>query len=94
MFSALRALVISPFSYPRADRLVHVWSNEGQPLSTPDFFDILDQAPRSPTSESTRPRRPISAAKTPSSAQRLLHAGRAEGVRRVAGARPLVRAGR
>jgi predicted permease len=44
MFSALRALVISPFSYPRADRLVHVWSNEGQPLSTPDFFDILDQA--------------------------------------------------
>jgi putative ABC transport system permease protein len=44
MFSALRALVIEPFSYPRTDRLVHVWSNHGQPLSTPDFFDIREQA--------------------------------------------------
>ena len=44
MFSALRALVVQPFSYPDADRLVHVWSNEGQPLSTPDFFDIQEQA--------------------------------------------------
>lgn len=43
MFSALRALVIEPFSYPRAERLVHVWSNDGQPLSTPDFFDIQEQ---------------------------------------------------
>jgi putative ABC transport system permease protein len=44
MFSGLRALVVQPFSYPRADRLVHVWSNDGQPLSTPDFFDIREQA--------------------------------------------------
>jgi len=44
MFSALRAMVLRPYSYPRADRLVHVWSNDGQPLSTPDYFDILDQA--------------------------------------------------
>ena len=44
MFSALRALVVEPFSYPRADRLVHVWSNNGQPLSSPDFFDIKEQA--------------------------------------------------
>ena len=43
IFTALRALVIEPFSYPRADRLVHVWSNEGQPLSTPDYFDIQEQ---------------------------------------------------
>ena len=44
MFSALRALVVEPFSYPQSDRLVEVWSNEGQPLSSPDYFDIRDQA--------------------------------------------------
>jgi len=44
MFSALRALVLEPFAYPQADRLAHVWSNDGQPLSTPDYFDIHDQA--------------------------------------------------
>jgi len=44
MFSALRAMVLKPYSYPRADRLVHLWSNDGQPLSSPDYFDILDQA--------------------------------------------------
>ncbi|HTZ21635.1 MAG TPA: ABC transporter permease [Opitutaceae bacterium] len=44
MFSSLRALVVEPFSYPHADRLVHVWSNDGQPLSTPDYFDIHEQA--------------------------------------------------
>lgn len=43
MFSALRALVVDPFSYPQADRLVMVWSNDGQPLSAPDFFDLQDQ---------------------------------------------------
>jgi len=44
MFSALRALVVEPFNYPRSDRLVHLWSNDGQPLSTPDYFDIREQA--------------------------------------------------
>lgn len=44
MFSALRALVVEPFSYPDSQQLVHVWSNDGQPLSTPDYFDIRDQA--------------------------------------------------
>ena len=44
MFSALRALVVEPFSYPASDRLVHIWSNDGQPLSVPDFFDIQEQA--------------------------------------------------
>ena len=44
MFSALRALVVEPFFYPRADQLVHLWSNDGQPLSSPDFFDMQDQA--------------------------------------------------
>jgi predicted permease len=44
MFSALRALVIEPFSFPHSERIVHVWSNEGQPLSQPDFFDVLDRA--------------------------------------------------
>jgi len=44
MFSALRALVLEPFAYPHADRLVHVWSSDGQPLSTPDYFDLREQA--------------------------------------------------
>lgn len=44
MFSSLRALVIEPFSYPNANALVHVWSNDGQPLSQPDYFDFVDRA--------------------------------------------------
>lgn len=44
MYSTLRALVVDPFSYPQSDRIVHVWSNDGQPLSTPDYFDIKEQA--------------------------------------------------
>ena len=44
IFSGLRALVIEPFSYPQADRLVHLWSNDDQPLSTPDYLDIREQA--------------------------------------------------
>ena len=44
MFSALRALVISPFAYPRADRLVMVWSGDYWPLSSPDYLDLHEQA--------------------------------------------------
>ncbi len=44
MFSVLRALVLEPFQYPQSDRIVHVWSNEGQPLSTPDYIDLRDRA--------------------------------------------------
>ncbi len=44
MFSSLRALVIEPFSYPRADQLVMVWSGDGWPLSSPDYFDLHEQA--------------------------------------------------
>ncbi|MFA5264705.1 MAG: ABC transporter permease [Opitutaceae bacterium] len=44
VFSALRALVIEPFSYPRADRIMHLWSNERQVLSTADYLDIRDQS--------------------------------------------------
>ena len=40
IFSALQALVISPFSYPAADRLVHVWSGNGWPLSPADQADL------------------------------------------------------
>jgi predicted permease len=43
MFSALRALVIEPFSYPEGDALVMVWSQQGQPFSTPDYFDHKEQ---------------------------------------------------
>ncbi len=44
MFSVLRALVVEPFNYPKADQVVQLWSNEGQPLSTPDYFDMRDEA--------------------------------------------------
>ncbi len=40
IFSALQALVIKPYSYPNADRLVHVWSGEGWPLSPADSVDL------------------------------------------------------
>jgi putative ABC transport system permease protein len=43
IFSALQALVIKPFSYPAADRLVHVWSGDGWPLSPADSIDLRAQ---------------------------------------------------
>ncbi|HVU32693.1 MAG TPA: ABC transporter permease [Opitutaceae bacterium] len=44
IFSVLQALVISPFHYPAADRLVHVWSGDGWPLSPADAFDLKEQS--------------------------------------------------
>ena len=44
MFGILRAVVLKPYSSPNGDRLAHVWLNEVQALSTPDYFDIRDQA--------------------------------------------------
>ena len=44
MFSTLRALVLSPFHYPSADRLVHVWSGDSWPMSPADFLDLREQA--------------------------------------------------
>ncbi|HWA85336.1 MAG TPA: ABC transporter permease [Opitutus sp.] len=44
IFSALQALVISPFHYPAADRLVHVWSGDGWTLSPADFIDLKEQS--------------------------------------------------
>ena len=43
LFGVCDALVISPFPYPRPDRIAYVWSNNGQPLSMPDFLDIRKQ---------------------------------------------------
>lgn len=43
MYSAVRALVLEPFSYPDSQRMVQLWSNDGQPLSTPDYFDLRQQ---------------------------------------------------
>jgi putative ABC transport system permease protein len=40
IFSVLQALVISPYAYPASDRLVHVWSGNGWPLSPADSLDI------------------------------------------------------
>ncbi len=44
MFSALRALVVEPFSYPKQDQVVEVWPHEGWAFSPSDFFDLRDQA--------------------------------------------------
>jgi len=44
IFSALRALVISPFHYPAEDRLVQVWSGENWSLSPADFLDLHEQS--------------------------------------------------
>jgi putative ABC transport system permease protein len=44
MFSTIRALVVKPYSSPNGDRLVHLWENGNQPLSTLDYFDIREQA--------------------------------------------------
>jgi putative ABC transport system permease protein len=44
IFSALRALVIRPFTYPNAHQLVHVWSGDGWPFSPADFLDQSAQA--------------------------------------------------
>lgn len=43
MFSALRALVVEPFDYPDSDKIVHVWSGDGWPLSPMDFKDLREQ---------------------------------------------------
>ncbi|HET7535575.1 MAG TPA: ABC transporter permease, partial [Candidatus Didemnitutus sp.] len=44
IFSALQALVIHPFHYPASDRLVHVWSGNGWPLSPADSIDLRTQS--------------------------------------------------
>ena len=44
IFSALQALVISPYHYPAADRLVYVWSGNYWPLSPADSIDLRAQS--------------------------------------------------
>ncbi|AOS44578.1 Macrolide export ATP-binding/permease protein MacB [Lacunisphaera limnophila] len=44
IFSTLQALVIAPFSYPASDRLVHVWSGDGWPLSPADSHDLRTES--------------------------------------------------
>ena len=43
IFSALRALAITPFQYPASEQLVHVWSGEGWSLSPADYLDLRAQ---------------------------------------------------
>ena len=43
IFSALQALVISPFSSPASDRIVHAWSGNGWPLSPADSLDVRQE---------------------------------------------------
>lgn len=44
IFSALQALVLSPFHYPREEQLAHVWSGDSWPLSPADFLDLHEQS--------------------------------------------------
>lgn len=44
IFSALRALAITPFQYPASEQLVHIWSGDGWPLSPADYLDQRAQS--------------------------------------------------
>lgn len=44
IFSALRAIALSPFRYPAAEQLVHVWSGDGWSLSPADYYDLREQS--------------------------------------------------
>jgi len=48
IFSVFKSVLLEPFPYPQADRLVHIWQTQlGQrwrnTLSAPDFLDLRDQ---------------------------------------------------
>ncbi len=43
LFGVFEPLVLDPFPYPRSDRIAYVWSNDGGPLSAPDFLDFREQ---------------------------------------------------
>lgn len=43
MFGTLRALVVHPFDYPEAEKIMHVWSGDGWPLSPMDYKDLHEQ---------------------------------------------------
>jgi predicted permease len=47
IFSVVKAVVLEPFPYPAANRLVHVWETQvghrwHSPLSAPEFFDLRE----------------------------------------------------
>jgi len=44
MYSALRALVLQPFSYPKQEQVVQLWPGEEHAASPLDFLDIKEQA--------------------------------------------------
>jgi putative ABC transport system permease protein len=44
LFGVFEPLVLDPFPYPRSDRIAYVWSNDGGPLSAPDFRDFCEQS--------------------------------------------------
>jgi predicted permease len=44
MYSALRALVLQPFSYPNQGQVVQMWPGEDRSASPLDFLDIKEQA--------------------------------------------------
>lgn len=44
MYSVMRVCILEPIASPNADRLVMVWSGEGQTVSTLDYLDLRDQA--------------------------------------------------
>jgi len=44
IYSALRALVFEPFSYPDQNRIVQVWPREDSAMGPVDFLDVKEQA--------------------------------------------------
>jgi putative ABC transport system permease protein len=95
MFSVLRALVVEPFSYPNADQVVQVWSNEGHPPVHAGLFrharpGHLVRGIRRIQPPGCEPGR----RKGAGGQQRQLHLRGAPRIRSGAGPRPLVRARR
>jgi len=43
LFGVIKALVLNPFPFLGAERIVYVWNQIGWPLSAPDFKDIREQ---------------------------------------------------
>lgn len=48
IFSVFKSVLLEPFPYPQADRLVHIWQaqlgqRERNALTAPDFLDLRDR---------------------------------------------------
>jgi predicted permease len=87
IFSVLQALVISPYSYPKSEQLVQVWSGNGWPLSPADSVDLRKES----TSYSAfGVYNPITVNVGQENAQSVMGVGATAGVLRAFGVQPML----